>query len=142
VDITRLVDSIKHHEGLRLRSYLDSVGVWTIGYGTNLQTLLITEEIADDLLQLGVHSAMVAAAMFPEWQYLDTEARRGAFCEMCYNLGPMRLSGFRKMLDAIKAQDWQEVAKQALDSKWATQVGQRAVTLITMLQTGEFPAQE
>jgi len=138
MDIGRLSLSLKKHEGLKLRAYQDTEKVWTIGYGTNLQTLRIDDELAERWLGEGIRSATVSAKMFPEWQYLDTDARQNAFCEMVYNLGPMRLSGFRKMLDAIKVQDWKTVAKEALDSKWATQVGQRAVTLIAMLQTGQF----
>ena len=28
-----LIDKLKEFEGLRLKSYQDSAGVWTIGYG-------------------------------------------------------------------------------------------------------------
>lgn len=129
---------VKKHEGLRLRAYQDSVGIWTIGYGTDLQSLVIDEPMAAKFLDLGIFSAEVEAKTFPEWQFLDTDARQNAFVEMVYNLGPMHLKGFRKMLDAIKVQDWVTVAKEALDSKWATEVGQRALTLIAMMRTGEF----
>ncbi len=46
---------IKHFEGLRLESYVDSVGVLTIGYGHTgpsvTKNLQITEEQANDLLE-------------------------------------------------------------------------------------------
>jgi lysozyme len=135
----KLTALVKKHEGLRLRAYQDSVGVWTIGYGTNLQSLVIDEPMAAKFLDLGIFSAKIAAKMFPEWAFLDTDARQNAFIDMVYNIGPNRLAFFKKMLEAIRRQDWNTVAKEMLDSKWATQVGQRALTLIAMMQTGNFP---
>ena len=32
-----LIDDLKRDEGLRLKAYQDSVGVWTIGHGHNLE---------------------------------------------------------------------------------------------------------
>jgi lysozyme len=129
---------IQEHEGLRLRAYQDSVGVWTIGYGTNLQELVIDQPTAAKFLEVGIFSARVAAKMFPQWHFLDTDARQNAFVELVYNIGPNRLAFFKKALEAISRQDWVTVGKELLDSKWATQVGQRALTLIAMFQTGEF----
>lgn len=49
------VEFIKTHEGLRLRAYQDSVGVWTIGYGHTgkdvVEGLTINEEEAETLLK-------------------------------------------------------------------------------------------
>lgn len=134
----KLIESVKRGEGCKLRSYQDTAGVWTIGYGHNLQVIRINQSLADEWLLDDINSAAIAASMFPEWQFLDTEARQNAFIEMVFNLGPTRLSFFKAMLAAIRAQDWTTVAKEALDSKWATQVGQRAIRLIAMLQTGQF----
>jgi lysozyme len=135
----KLIAQLKKHEGLRLRAYQDSEGIWTIGYGTNLETLVIDESMASKFLDLGIFIARTAAKMFKEWNSLDTDARQNAFVEMVYNLGPGRLMGFHNMLAAIHVQNWTTVAKEMLDSKWATQVGPRAIVLIAMMQTGNFP---
>ncbi len=48
------IDFIKRHEGLRLKAYQDSAGVWTIGYGHTLtakQGMTITEAEAEKLLK-------------------------------------------------------------------------------------------
>lgn len=45
---------LKHFEGKRLTAYQDSVGVWTIGYGTTSgvkRGMVITESQAEDLLE-------------------------------------------------------------------------------------------
>ncbi len=47
------IEFIKRHEGLRLKAYQDSAGVWTIGYGhtsTAKQGMTITEAEAEKLL--------------------------------------------------------------------------------------------
>ncbi|MGV8268300.1 lysozyme, partial [Pseudomonas aeruginosa] len=49
----RGIDLIKSFEGLRLSAYQDSVGVWTIGYGTTrgvTRYMTITVEQAERLL--------------------------------------------------------------------------------------------
>ncbi len=138
MDIGRLSLSIQKHEGCKLRAYADTEGVWTAGWGHNLQELRISQELADAWLGEDIKSVVVAAKTFPEWQFLDTDARANAFCEMLYNLGPTRLSFFKEMLKAIRTKDWEKAADEALASKWASQVGQRAVTLSRMLRTGEF----
>lgn len=52
---TNNIDAIKEHEGLRLVAYLDSVGVWTIGYGDTgpdvVKGLTITKEEAEKRLR-------------------------------------------------------------------------------------------
>lgn len=52
---TSNIDAIKEHEGLRLVAYLDSVGVWTIGYGDTgpdvVKGLTITKEEAEKRLR-------------------------------------------------------------------------------------------
>ncbi|PZQ78015.1 MAG: muraminidase [Variovorax paradoxus] len=52
---TNNIDAIKEHEGLRLVAYLDSVGVWTIGYGDTgpdvVKGLTITKEGAEKRLR-------------------------------------------------------------------------------------------
>jgi len=132
-----LIASVKHHEGFRSKAYQDSVGVWTIGYGQNLQVLEIDEELAEDWLLAELEEVSEALSSDIEFRLLD-EVRQGVLIEMAYNLGLAGLRGFKKMFAAIELKDWQEAAKQGLDSKWARQVGRRAETLMARLETGEW----
>ena len=134
----RLIDSVKQHEGLRLRAYQDTAGVWTIGYGRNLQTLRIDAETAEQWLREDLQAALEDAKRFPEFKYLDTQARRNVFVEMCFNLGATRLALFTKMLAAIRKQDWERVADEMLDSKWARDVKGRARTLAEIMRRGHY----
>lgn len=138
MDIGRLRISTQNHEGCKLTAYQDSRKIWTIGYGTNLQTLKIDLETADKFFTNGLQNAIVAARMFPVWASLDTDARQNAFIEMVYNMGALKVSGFVNMLAAIKVQDWETAAKQGMASDWSAQVGHRAVEITEMLRTGKF----
>jgi lysozyme len=53
-------DLIKQFEGLRLRAYRDSVGIWTVGWGHTAGVLpgtVITQDIAEHLLEMDVMDA-------------------------------------------------------------------------------------
>lgn len=130
------IDRVKLHEGYRSKAYQDTEGVWTIGYGTNLQELEIDVELAERWLLRKLEEAELYARRFYEWKYLDTEARQNVFIEMIYNMGPDRVSKFKNTLAAMRLQDWKLVATEMLDSKWAKQVGQRARTLADIMIKG------
>jgi len=130
------IDRVKLHEGYRSKAYQDTEGVWTIGYGTNLQELEICVELAESWLIKKLEESELYARRFYEWRYLDTEARQNVFIEMIYNMGPDRVSGFKNMLAAMRLQDWKLVATEMLDSKWAQQVGKRAETLASIMVQG------
>ena len=48
---------------------------------------------------------------------------------MCFNLGGTRLSKFKNMLKACRANDWNEMAKQMEDRRGYGQVGRRSKEL-------------
>ena len=59
--------------------------------------------------------------------------RQLALMSMAFNLGAPRLGGFRRMRAAIQSGDWHQAAREALDSRWASQVGTRAGEIADML---------
>jgi lysozyme len=134
----KLLESVKMHEGLRLRAYQDTLGVWTVGYGRNLQELEISPAIAEQWLKEDLWDAQRDARSIPEWEHLDTVARRNVIIEMVFNIGKPRLLLFKRMWEAIRLQDWQLAAHEMLDSKWADQVGQRARTLAHIMGKGTY----
>ena len=64
----------------------------------------------------------------PWWRGLDDNRQR-ILANMCFNLGYPRLSRFKKFLYALHLQNFEEAALEMMDSKWATQVGDRAKRL-------------
>ena len=64
-------------------------------------------------------------------------ARQRVLIDMHINLGLFRLSQFKRMLAAIGQQNYAVAAQEMRASKWAGQVGRRAVTLAAMMADGE-----
>ena len=57
---------------------------------------------------------------------------------MLVNLGAPRLSRFKKMHAALQAHDYVTASREMLNSKWAKQVGQRALTLSDVMLSGKI----
>lgn len=131
-----LIRSVKLHEGFRSNAYQDSVGVWTIGYGTNLQTLTdFPEGFAEFFLKRELVNCAYALSQRGVWKEL-TQTRREVLIEMAYNLGVKGLNGFRNMWAALDRGDYDKAADEMLDSKWARQVGVRAIRLANRMRKG------
>ncbi len=56
-----------------------------------------------------------------------------ALVDMRFNLGPGRFRHFKKMIAAVKDQDFGKAAAEMKDSRWYQQVGLRAKTLVNMM---------
>jgi len=138
-DRYRLIEQLKRHEGFRDMPYRDTVGKLTIGYGHNLDDVPISQKVAELMLleDLEREEKKLAKAV-PWFNKVPPGARREALVNMAFNLGARGLSKFRRMWSAINRNDWDLAAKEALDSKWATQVGRRADELAEQLRTGLY----
>lgn len=121
-DLVRDEDFIRH-------AYQDSESYWTIGIGRLIDRRKgggITREEAEYLLDNDLKTARADLdALAPWWRLLPEDIRRG-LVNMSFNLGRNNLSTFKKMFAALEARDYQQASAEALDSKWAQQVGPRA----------------
>lgn len=136
-----LKEDLKRDEGLRLKAYIDTVGVRTIGYGHTKGVKkgdVITREQAeaflDEDIAVAIADAKIACKCFDK---LDGP-RKTVVANMSFNLGLERLSLFQRTLAAICAGKYEQAALHMLDSKWATQVGQRARRLAKRMSTGAW----
>lgn len=142
-----LVEQLKKDEGLRLKAYKDTVGVWTIGYGhtgPEVKPGLVWTEaqaeaaLVEDILE---HNAKLAAAL-PWVSGLDP-VRRRVLQNMAFNLGlgsaskGTGLLGFKNTLEFVRTGQYDKAADGMLASKWARQVGNRAVRLAKQMRTGQ-----
>lgn len=128
-------DQLIRHEGLKLKPYLDSEGIPTIGVGHNLNegiSLAVAMFMLDD--DISSHTRELERA-HPVVKRLD-QVRRDVLINMAFNLGVSRLSGFRKMWRAIHDEDWERAGDEMMDSKWARQVGRRAAELSLQMRDG------
>lgn len=139
---SKLVEMLNRHEGRRSFVYQCPAGHWTIGVGRNVDPDgggygLSSDEI-DYLLENDIirhHKELLAE--FAWYRDLD-EARQEALIDMHINLGHSRFLGFKKMIEALEAGDYLKAHDEALDSKWARQVGDRATEIAMMLWRGHY----
>ena len=137
----KLLKMIKLHEGVKSHAYQCTAGKWTIGVGRNIDEeggLGLSEEEINVLLINDVERVKneLTAAYF--WFPALDEVRQAAMIDMCFNLGLSRLRGFVKAIEAMSRQQYDKAADEFLDSRWASQVGQRAIRVTDMIRTGEY----
>jgi lysozyme len=138
MDLAKLERQLSIDEGRRALVYTDTVGKITGGIGRNLTDRpFFDDEIA---LMLKNDIALVQRELdqrLPWWREM-TDARQNVLANMCFNLGINRLMGFGKTLTHMRVGEYEAAAVEMLDSKWAKQVGARAVRLAALMREGKF----
>jgi len=137
--LDKALSLIRKHEGLSVMPYRCPAGKLTIGYGHNLEATPISKAVAEQMLLEDVlrTEAGLGIALSGVWGSLN-DVRKAAIVCMAYNLGLAGLMSFKKMRAALYAHDFRTAAAEALDSKWAQQVGKRAEALARMIEDGEW----
>ena len=121
-------------EGYRRLPYEDTTGNLTVGYGRNLSDLGVSESEARELLYNDIDRVFdELRETFKFFPGLPFNSKR-ALVNMCFNLGLPRLKKFTKMIDALRSGDYERAAEEALDSRWASQVGERADRIARMFR--------
>ena len=154
-----LIDQLILHEGLELKVYKDSLGIDTIGVGRNLEDrgisdgeLMFMHMMRADIYDVGITEGNARFLLsndidIVEKELLDAhpcierldDVRLRVVLDMAFNLGVPRLCKFKNMWDGIHAGDYIKACVEMLDSRWANQVGSRAVRLSEAMRTGEWP---
>ena len=133
-----LKQQLKLHEGVEKYPYEDTVGKLTIGVGWNLSDRGLPDFIIDALLDHAIEEAKAELdRVFPVWSGLS-RARKQVLVDMMFNLGAPRFMTFHRFRKALTMGQFDEAAKEMLDSKWAKQVGKRAERLAKMMRFDEF----
>ena len=126
------------HEGEHLKPYLCPAGKLTIGVGRNLEDNGITQEESRFLLLNDIARCEREMEQFFFCGKIG-EVREAVVMDMLFNLGLPRFRTFRKMIAALDRAKYDLAADEMLDSRWAQQVGQRAIRLADMMRTGQWP---
>lgn len=141
-DRDALVAQLIRHEGCILHAYKDSLGFTTIGIGRMIDARKgggISHEEADDLLSHDIDRVTLAlAGRYPDWFPSLDPVRQAVLCNLAFNIGIDGLAKFTQMLANVIAGDYLKAAAAMMMSKWATQVGARAVELSTQMQIGRW----
>lgn len=114
---------IRRFEGLRLKPYLDSIGVPTVGYGATyyqnglrvtLQDAPITKETAENLLMWMLQTVYLKRVL-ELCPTLDMDNRIAAITSFAFNCGVKRLER-SKLRRLILAEQWSDVPAELM--KW------------------------
>ena len=135
---SELLAQLKKHEGFRSKPYLCTSGKLSVGYGRNLEDVGVTKTEAEYLLKNDVYTAIRELDKYPWAAELD-QVRFDAMVNFMFNVGANTFSKFKKMIAAMEAKDYGRASMELMDSRYARQVGQRAVDLSYMIEVGEYP---
>ncbi|MCB5253882.1 MAG: glycoside hydrolase family protein [Candidatus Cloacimonadaceae bacterium] len=136
--LERIKEQLVRHEGLRLKPYRCTAGKLTIGIGRNLDDCGISKKEAYAMLERDIQDCeQWLIDEIPEIYNKLDEVRKSVLLNMCFNLGINGLLGFKNTLAFIKAGDWERAANNMLASKWAKQVGRRAIELSELMRKGK-----
>jgi lysozyme len=141
MEMKELLDQLKLHEGSRTHAYECPMGYLTIGVGRNIDAiggLGLSDDEINYLLRNDIERCYRELEVFSWFMDLD-QVRQEALVNMCFNLGFTRLLKFKNMLSSLAEGRYKLAAADALDSKWAKQVGQRAKDIAHMLELGQYP---
>tara|TARA_R100001086_G_scaffold67932_1_gene32000 strand:- start:122 stop:526 length:405 start_codon:yes stop_codon:yes gene_type:complete len=131
---------IKRHEGVKSKVYLCSAGYETIGVGRNISEsgLGLSDDEIDYLLDNDIKRVQEELRETYFWFGGLNDVRQDAMVDICFNLGLTKLRGFTNALTAMSREQFDVAADEFMDSKWAKQVGMRALRVTEMIRTGEY----
>jgi lysozyme len=135
-DRPQLIIELTRDEGRKPGIYVDSTGNVSGGVGRNLTANGFYPGEIDLMLANDIAAAEFALdRLTPWWRSLDP-VRARVLLNMVFNMGGNGLSGFIRFIASVETHDWAGAVVQMRASRWATQVGQRAVRLEHMMLTG------
>ena len=134
MDMSRLLESVKKHEGYRNTVYLDSLGKRTVGVGHLCvedhweDNKEYSEEMLMNILKDDLKNAIQGAErLCSDCPDLDDLAKE-TIIEMVFQLGESGVSKFKNMWKALEQNppQYDVAATEMLDSRWAKQTPGRA----------------
>ena len=139
--MTMIIKMLREHESVESHAYKCTANKITIGVGRNIDPnggIGLSDDEIDYLLANDikrVNSELLGAF---SWYKTVSPPRKDAMIDICFNLGLPRLNKFKNALAAMAMGDYNKAAIEFLDSKWAKQVGQRAITITDIIRSGEY----
>lgn len=142
---------LKAEEGFKENVYIDTEGYPTVGYGIKVgykgQELSefrefppISKELGEQWLSDALSSVVRRVLADPTLSYVSKlDPVRGAVVlSMCYQLGVEGFKKFKKANAHITSCDYEAAGEEMKDSRWYSQVKNRADRHIEMMKTGEL----
>jgi len=144
MNIDKLREELASDEGCKYEIYLDHLGLPTFGIGH-----LITKDDPEYGKDVGsvIEQSRVQSAfnldvtvtiedcqrLYKDFNDLPEEVQL-IIANMMFNLGYPRLSKFKGMKAGVDSRSWASAADEMVDSKWYTQVPNRARRLVARMR--------
>ena len=128
------------HEGVRYKPYKDSLGLWTVGVGhligdgktlpEDMNRTFSADEIAAMFEEDYKHHKEIAEKT-PGYEEAN-KSGKGAMIDLAFNMGKW-WPKWPNTSKALREGDFEKAAEGLEDSKWYTQVGRRADTIVGLI---------
>jgi len=144
MNLDKLREELAEDEGCKYEIYLDHLGLPTFGIGH-----LITKDDPEYGKDVGsvIEQSRVQSAfnldvtvtiedcqrLYKDFNDLPEEVQL-IIANMMFNLGYPRLSKFKGMKAGVDSRSWASAADEMVDSKWYTQVPNRARRLVARMR--------
>jgi len=144
--MSKLTEMLRRHEGEVKNSagrhivYDCPAGHATIGIGRNVSESGLGLSDIEVEFMLEEDTARCAKELGGAFNWFSdlNEARRDAMIDLVFNIGLTRLNGFKKALAAMADANYDLAAAEFMDSKYASQVKDRAIEICAMIKTGKY----
>ena len=143
MNLERLMESVKQHEGYRNKVYLDTLGKRTVGVGhlctedwweddKEYEEEFLMKILEEDLLEAieGASTLMLQH----DCSDIDEKAHE-IIIEMVFQLGMTGVSKFKNMWKALSEHNYTGASYEMLDSKWAKQTPNRAKSMAELMKS-------
>ena len=140
----QLRKELAEDEGCKYEIYLDHLGLPTYGighlvveaapeYGQPVGTP-VSEERVRQVFSLDIASTLdECQVLYPDFDDLPEDCQL-IIANMMFNMGRPRLSKFKGMKAGVDARDWNRAADEMVDSRWYSQVPNRAIRLVDRMR--------
>ena len=137
MNMDRLLESVKKHEGYRNKVYLDTLGKRTVGVGHLCvedfweDDKEYEEKFLMDILKKDLQEAIKGARELMEERdclEIDDKAEE-LLIEMVFQLGKTGVSKFKNMWKALAEKNYIGASYEMLDSRWSKQTPNRAKSM-------------
>ena len=139
-----VIEMIKQHEGVKLKPYKDTKGLWTVGVGHLIGdgkslppewNREFTMAEIDALFAKDYEHHKKQAEKTPGWDKANPKGQ-GALIDLAFNMGGAWYKKFKNASAALAAGDFKKAADELIDSDWYKQVKGRAVTIVNLIRDG------
>jgi len=129
----RLLHQLMIHEGLKLQPYYCTSDKLTIGVGRNLDDVGISADEAEYMLKNDVARCVAQCERNFDWFIGESDNVKEAVVNLVFNMGISNFKKFRKTIAHIENQKYELAGAELLDSRYAEQVGQRAIDVANQI---------